>query len=221
MINLYNEVPLIYSNTSRDFQYLSWLINIVLNDVKHNIDSMYDLPNIKTDTRLVELLALTLGFKIKRNYDQKQLIALVSIIPSLLKYKGTITAIIMAANALIKSSGATGRFDYEISNNNVVLLFPKELVDISLFNDLLPYILPAGMTCRIIRDTQTETDSTTQIGTLESIKFDWVNDISWDEEHQTTAGLSGLFDSINSSVPNFAKQYYHTSSRKTYQYEVE
>ena len=76
MIKFANQVPSVYPSASRDFQYLGWLIDIVLNSVKHNVDDLYDLPNNQADIKLTELLALTLGFKVKRNYDQKQLSAL-------------------------------------------------------------------------------------------------------------------------------------------------
>lgn len=158
MINFYDQVPSVYVKASRDFQYLSWLINIVLNSVKHNVDDIYNLPNNNTDSQLTELLAMTLGFKVKRNYDQKQLAALVSIIPSILKCKGTLKAINLAGKALIKASGAAGVFECEIQDNCLIVWLPKNLVDVNLFTDLLPYILPAGLTCRIIRSTQIELD---------------------------------------------------------------
>ena len=153
MIKFYDQVPQIYSNASRDFQYLGWLISIVLNAVKHNADDLYDLPNSKVDPKLTELLALTLGFKVRRNYDKDQLNALVSVLPVLLKYKGTKYAIETAGETLLKASGAIGLFSCDITGNQVTATFPEELVDITLFNDLMPYILPAGMCCRTIRKT--------------------------------------------------------------------
>jgi hypothetical protein len=153
MINFYNEVPMVYPGASRDFQYLSWLINIVLNSVKHNVDGIYNMPDAKANAKLAELLAVTLGFKVRRNYDLKQLTALVSIIPSILKHKGTERAVEMAGNALIAASGTPGSFEYEFSNHHLEVIIPDKLVDITLFTDILPYILPAGMTCRITRKT--------------------------------------------------------------------
>jgi hypothetical protein len=162
MINIYDQVPSVYINTSRDFQYLSWLINIVLNSVKHNIDDMYDLPNTKSDPRLTELLATTLGFKVRRIYDNKQLAALVSIIPSILKYKGTLKAVTLAAQALINASGTSDNLDEtdraEMLNNVLEVTLPEELVDVSLFTDLLPYIAPAGVICRVLRERRVKLD---------------------------------------------------------------
>jgi hypothetical protein len=204
MIKFQNLVPSVYPNASRDFQYLCWLIDIVLNSVKHNVDDLYDLPNTKADPRLTELLAMTLGFKVKRNYDKKQLSALVSIIPKILKYKGTIRAIELAGNALINSSGATGSFRIEkfnigtpeetdLQNNCLVVVLPKERVDTTLFMDLLPYILPAGITCRIIRKTEDHLPTAaTELSFDDRPKAAWVSDLGWDSSTQTSTGLASL-----------------------------
>lgn len=193
MINLRNLVPTVYTDASRDFQYLNWLINIVLNSVKHNVDDMYQLPNTKADSKLTELLALTLGFKVKRNYNQEQLAALVAILPNILKYKGTIRAVSMAVDALIATAGAFGDPSYEVVDNKVIIVLPKELIDTTLLIDLLDYILPAGMTYRIIKDTQT-------IRRLDNIytaiddemHCEVVEDLAW--ENTLSTGLSSLFD---------------------------
>jgi hypothetical protein len=169
MINFYKQVPTIYSSASRDFQYLSWLINVVLNSVKHNIDDIYYLPSSKTDSNLAELLALTLGFKVRRNYDQTQLISLASIIPSILKNKGSLRAVQIAGNALVRSSGSTGIFDVTVEDGQLEVIFPKELVDITLFMDILPYILPAGMSCRVIRKTLKDININTIVDYTETV----------------------------------------------------
>jgi hypothetical protein len=204
MINFYDQVPTIYSNASRDFQYLSWLINIVLNDVKHNVDDMYNLPNSKVDTKLAEVLAMTLGFKIKRNYDQKQLLALVSIIPSLLKYKGTEKAIKMLGDALVATSGAVGSFSYKVIGCLLEACLPKELIDTTLFIDLLPYILPAGMTCRIVRKTHIERAlDNIELSYSDKPQAGWYPDLDWDRSSHTSTGLSGLFNP-EAGTPEFS-----------------
>lgn len=205
MINFYNQVPSIYTNASRDFQYLSWLINIVLNSVKHNVDGLYELPNTKTDTRLAELLAMTLGFKIRRRYNQEQLAALVSIIPSILKYKGTITAITLAGMALINASGAIGDFSCEKKDSTLIVTLPKELIDINLFMDLLPYILPAGMTCHIIRNTQNKEDFETKVYYDGKLQAAWYPELEWNKDNQAFSGLAGLYplDADAKNIPIF------------------
>jgi hypothetical protein len=201
MINFYNQVPTIYSAASRDFQYLSWLINIVLNSVKHNVDSLYDLPNSKVDPRLSELLAFTLGFKVKRNYDKDQLIALVSLIPRILKCKGTETAIKLVGHALIRSSGARGECNCKIENNQVIITLPKELIDITLFIDILPYILPAGCTCKINRTTEMRGHATDEVHFEDTILAALLADLDIDSRNEVF-GLAGIRD--GQEVPTFA-----------------
>lgn len=199
MIKFANQVPSVYPAASRDFQYLCWLIDIVLNNVKHNVDDIYNLPNSKTDSKLTELLAITLGFKVKRNYDQNQLRALVAALPRILKYKGTKTAIDMAGNALIAASGASGDFSSEISEDDageLVVTFPVNLVDISLFTDLLEYILPAGMTCHIVRKNQKYKPNTTELDLDTSTLFAKViPDVdNFTDDGEFVLGLANIFE---------------------------
>lgn len=205
MINFYNQVPSIYTNASRDFQYLSWLINIVLNDVKHNVDDIYNLPNTKADPKLTELLAMTLGFKVKRKYDQRQLITLVSIIPSILKYKGSKKAIDLVCKALVTASGAIGDTSCELKDNCLEVLLPKEYVDTSLFMDLIPYILPAGITCRIIKQTRiTPRIDDIKVQLDDALVAQWQKDVVYDSDTKTVSGLSGLFEGSKDKEPVFA-----------------
>lgn len=206
MIKFQEQVPSIYTSASRDFQYLNWLFNIVLNSVKHNVDDIYSLPNVGVNSKLSELFALTLGFKVKRNYDQKQLVALAAILPSILRYKGTIRAVEMAAEALITASGAVGAAEYKIIDSQLQVIIPKDItIDTTLFLDLLDYILPAGMTCRIIRENIAEiTLGRLDVKFTDKRSFKLLKDLSWtfyEEEHNkpiglasTYTGLSGLFD---------------------------
>lgn len=196
MISLYDLVPTVYSSASRDFQYLSWLFNIVLNYVKHNVDDLYSLPKYNADSVLTELLAFTLGFKIKRNYDKDQLLALVSILPDLFKHKGTAYAIRLAGTALIKSSGASGEClieqdDDAINNGIIKVVLPKDLIDVSLFTDILPYILPAGVSCLIVRKTVKTSGLETIIGYKNAIIAK-----AYKEYPDTTnlSNMSGLYD---------------------------
>lgn len=184
MIKLYDQVPQVYLNASRDFQYMSWLVNVVLNYSKHNVDSLKKLPSDTTDPRITELLALTLGFKIKRHYDQKQLAALVGILPRILKCKGTMKALYLAGNALLTAAGVPGEFSCEIVGASVEAVLPAELSDTTLFMDLLPYILPAGMTCKVVRKTKIKTGRITELYYDDTARAVW--------HHDKT--LSAMFD---------------------------
>lgn len=211
MINFYHQVPSIYNNASRDFQYLSWLINVVLNSVKHNVDDLYDLPNTKADPKLTELLAMTLGLRVKRNYNQQQLTALVSIIPYIMKYKGTKKAVDLACIALIKASGSDGTYTIKLDNHCLEVQLPENLIDTVLFTDLLPYILPAGITTRIV--TKTVLDSDDRIIELDyddAVVAAWKQDLEYDATKGRITGLSTLFEDSdfgtveNPIIPNFA-----------------
>lgn len=200
MINFYHQVPSVYNNASRDFQFLSWLINVVLNSVKHNVDDLYDLPNPKADPRLIELLAMTLGFKVKRNYNKEQLTTIVSILPSILRYKGTLTAVELAGKALIKASGAVGVFESNLVDNCLEVQLPENLVDTVLFTDLLPYILPAGISVKIITKTEVAVDGIkTKLGHLDVPRAAWVPDIDWRNNEAT--GTATLFE--DGKTPGF------------------
>lgn len=216
MIKFANQVPSIYPAASRDFQYLCWLMDIVLNSVKHNVDSLYDLPNTKTNDRLTELLAMTLGFKIKRNYDQKQLAALIVVLPRIIKYKGTERAADMAAKALIAASGATGDVDInkdKLAQGELEVSLPKNLIDISLFTDLLPYILPAGMTCRVIRTDRVPKTYTTEISYADRLLAELIPDLDWDRDTQSLLGLARLFN-VGDDLSEFAN-YKSTTDNST------
>ena len=205
MINFYNQVPTIYNNASRDFQYLSNLINIVLNSVKHNVDDLYNLPNTQADDRLTELLAMTLGFKIKRNYDKNQLAILVSILPSILKHKGSEKAVRIALDALVASSGAVGDTDLAIKNNCLEVRLPESFSDKTLFIDLLPYIMPAGLTVHIIVDTYITADGidSIEVGYSDKLHSNWFADVSWNTQDLKTEGLAGLYEASNANFANF------------------
>jgi len=192
MIKVQNQVPSIYPSASRDFQYLSWLFNIVLNSVKHNVDDMYDLPR-SNDQKLTELLALTLGFKIRRNYDQAQLAAIVNAIPVLLRYKGTEKALQIAGESLIKASGTTGQFKINILGNGVLeIIIPKDILDITLFIDLLPYIAPAGMTCKISRKNEVQGNYITEIEYEDQLEAKWFKDLTLEGMNKTAATESPM-----------------------------
>ena len=199
MIKFADQVPSVYPSASRDFQFICWLMDIVLNSVKHNVDDLYALPNSTADPKLTELLATTLGFKIKRNYDQTQLRALVVALPRILKYKGTKTAVDMAGEALLAASGAIGSFSSTVENGELCVTLPKTLVDLALLTDLLPYILPAGMTCRMKRTGEIDTTSTNSYDYSDKLFAEWHSDLTWDDSTQMISGLATLFDpSVNS-----------------------
>ena len=166
LIKFQDLTPEVYYKRSRDFQYIGRLFDLVLNNAKMNTDIISSLPlNPDMDPRLLDLLALTLGFKSKHEYNTKQLAALCSIFPFVLRNKGSKLAIETACNALLNAEGITKEASIEVSNQTVSIFLPSELSDLNLLKDLLNYILPAGMSCSLIQEaTLVPPKSTTAVG---------------------------------------------------------
>lgn len=165
MIRLQDYTPEIYYKQSRDFQVLGRLYDVVLNSVKTNSDSLYYLPiaDSTMQTRMLDLLAYTLGFTAKHQYSNTQLAAVCSIFSSLLKLKGSISAIQLLGDTLLSSEGITEKFSCTSDGPVLQLYVPTALSSTSLLNDLLDYLLPAGMTCNIIRVSTVSLSAVTEI----------------------------------------------------------
>ena len=155
MIKLQDLTPSIYYEQSRDFQFIGRLYDIVLNYVKTNADNLYTLPIGKNmDEKLLNLLAFTLGFQSKHHYNSKQLLAICSVLPLILKNKGSLNAILIAVNSILYAEGINQALDYEFKNNNLVLYLSQDLSDLTLLKDIMIYILPAGIGCDMIKEIQ-------------------------------------------------------------------
>ena len=155
MIKLQELTPSVYYEQSRDFQFIGRLYDIVLNYVKTNADNLYTLPIGKNmDEKLLNLLAFTLGFQSKHHYNSKQLLAICSVLPLILKHKGSLNAILIAVNSILYAEGINQALDYEFKNNNLILYLSPDLSDLTLLKDIMIYILPAGIGCDMIKEIQ-------------------------------------------------------------------
>lgn len=169
MIKLQNYTPEVYYRESRDFQFIGRLFDLVLNSVKTEADLLYNIPlNENSDEKLLELLALTLGFKPKHHYNTKQLKAVCSVFSDILKNKGNITSIKIACEALFSAMDISQQLDYDYTagsdKTELNLYISQDFGDITILNDLLSYTLPAGMSCNIIREFHINTESNTNVG---------------------------------------------------------
>lgn len=153
MIKLQELTPSVYYEQSRDFQFIGRLYDIVLNYIKTNADNLYTLPIGKNmDEKLLNLLAFTLGFQSKHHYNSKQLLAICSVLPLILKHKGSLNAILIAVNSILYAEGINQALDYEFKDNNLVLYLSPDLSDLTLLKDIMIYILPAGIGCDMIKE---------------------------------------------------------------------
>lgn len=165
MIKLQNLTPEVYYKQSRDFQFIGRLYDIVLNSVKTNTANLYNLPiGPNMNEQLLNLLALTLGFKPKKNYNSKQLLAICSVLPEILKHKGSMQAILIAVNALLAAEEITQPLDYSIQpKKSITLYVSQKLSDLTLLTDLFEYILPAGISYNLVKENQLVTALETTI----------------------------------------------------------
>ena len=156
MIKLQDLTPAVYYEQSRDFQFLGRLYDLVLNYIKTNAANLYNLPvGQNMNEQLLNLLALTLGLKTTKQYNSKQLLAICTALPTILKHKGSIQAVILATNALLTAEGVKQPLDYTIiPAKGITLYVAQDLSDLTLFTDLLEYLLPAGLSCTIIKEIQ-------------------------------------------------------------------
>ena len=171
MIKLQELTPSVYYEQSRDFQFIGRLYDIVLNYVKTNADNLYTLPIGKNmDEKLLNLLAFTLGFQSKHHYNSKQLLAICSVLPLILKHKGSLDAILITVNSILYAEGINQALDYEFKNNNLVLYLSQDLSDLTLLKDIMIYILPAGIGCDMIKEIQSVNKIETILTTKDEVK---------------------------------------------------
>ncbi len=192
MIKLQDLTPAVYYDQSRDFQFLGRLYDLVLNYVKTNAANLYNLPVGKNmDEQLLNLLALTLGFKPTKNYNSKQLRAICSVLPTILKHKGSIQALVLATNALLAAEGVRQPLDYTLHpKQGITLYVAQELDDLSLFTDLLDYLLPAGLSCNVVKESQSVHDVKTTLGVTDSIKIYY-------QDENIISSLAGTVETVD------------------------
>jgi hypothetical protein len=216
MIKLQDMTPDVYYKQSRDFQFIGRLYDLVLNSVKTNTDLINKVfLNKNLNSEIIDLLVMTLGFKSKHNYNIQQLQSLSSAFSLILKNKGTKKAIQTAIGLILNAEGIVDdleNFDDYITvrNNSVDIFISKKISDFNLFNDLLDYILPAGMTCNIIKGVQSKYQVKTQLITADKLTYS--KTYSWgQQENDSTTGIGNIFptvetikeiNSANSTDPN-------------------
>lgn len=167
MIRLQDYTPEIYYKESRDFQLLGHLYDLVLNYTKTNVDLLSSLPiSDNSDDQFLELMAMTFGLKPEHHYNSLQLRALCRVFPEVIKNKGSIKSIITICTALFHAEGLDQAFSYDFSDpdskTELNLYVPQNFNDIVLLNDMLSYVLPAGMSCNIIKELQIKKQAVTE-----------------------------------------------------------
>ena len=221
MIKLQNYTPEVYYQESRDFQFIGRLFDLVLNSLKTETDLIYQIPlSTNSNEKLLELLAMTLGFEPKHQYNAQQLKAVCSVFAEILKNKGSIKALKIACEALFNAADINQALDYDFTDSvdktELNLYVPSEFEDLSILNDLLTYVLPAGMSCNIIKELRIVTSTNTNIGLVDTVtwsvldqnRYAQIPRLTTEAESNLTTNTVKTSDAIkaliNSTTPGFS-----------------
>lgn len=153
MIDIIKQTPLEYSKESRDYQVLARLYTSLFNVSKMYIDNL-QIWNSDIDNKLATLRAKTLNFQTKHNWDLKDLEAITAGFKYLMRYKGTTEAVKIILSIIMKIEKIDNKINGSsvvLNNNCLNIKIEKDLMSAGIIEDLLRYILPAGITYRIIR----------------------------------------------------------------------
>lgn len=175
-------LPEVYYKESRDFAYVGRLLEILFNYMKTAADCVsINIDNEGIEGNLIDLLVDTLGFELKHEYVNKDLISIGSAFSSLLKLKGTTDAVEMAVRLLLNSQGIKNTSDFnfcvlDVEKAEMMINIPDTLSDIVLLEDLFDYILPVGITYSFTRfgnvNNKKETDVIANTSLTRISKYD-------------------------------------------------
>ena len=193
MIKIQDSVPSIYYNSSRDFQLIGHLFDLVLNAVKTDADLLFNLPlSIDSDDQLLELMAYTFGLQLdKTRYTSKQLRALCSVAPQMMRAKGSEKAVRLLCTALMHADGLEDLFTLETSADRSELTISLSTLASckEIILEILPYILPAGMVFNIVSTGLSETKTHSKIEMQDSVL---IEQVAWPEPQLEIADLPSL-----------------------------
>lgn len=175
MIKTKDLVPTVYTKMSRDFQLMGHIYDVVFNYLKTNINSMNQLPLMQeSDSRLLELLCCTLGFDTTHQYDEDQLAKLCSIFIQIMKNKGSLHSIDLTLAMLCNLAGSSDEAYVAQDDNSpweLYIFVPSKVTNFVLLRDVLNYVIPSGVTYRIISSEIIKQNIETIIKNIDSVKF--------------------------------------------------
>ena len=166
MIKYERLTPQVYYKESRDFQLFGRIYDVIFNYLKYNTLIIQDYSkNINTDSKLLELMCNTLGFKTKHNYNDLELSALCSIFLKCMKAKGSIKAIKLLLDMItcIENSSSEAQIIRDYEGQSLSILIPADITDWTLIRDVMDYIMPAGSSYLLQSQTLIESPVQTNI----------------------------------------------------------
>ena len=155
MIDIIKQTPSEYSAQSRDYQVLARLYTALYNYVKMYIDNL-SVWDTNIDNKLINLRARTLNFITDHSWDNEadSLEAITTCFKYLMRRKGTITALEYCINILMRIENISSEALDQIilfNNYNVTIRVPENILTLGVIEDLVKYLLPAGLTYNIIK----------------------------------------------------------------------
>lgn len=165
VFRLQEHLPDVYSRKSRDFQLLCNVFDCMNDGVKFDIDSIRDITDTELcNERLLNFLQTKLGFFTDKTMNTRTQRIVLKAFPYLIKNKGSRKGIEQAIQVFLKTQGITGAVSVlttnkstvtDISRNDITfdrisnvyiveLGIQSKLLDTTILNELLKYIIPAG-----------------------------------------------------------------------------
>ena len=192
MLKTRNFVPSVYFNTSRDFQLIGNLFDLVLNAIKTDADLVFNLPfSINSDDQLLDLLTYTFGLRIDcSKYTSKQLRAVCHAAPVMMKNKGSRLAVEALCRALLRVDGIEEDFSLEVDpeTHTLYIAISQYASCTNLIEEILPYIVPAGLDFNIgTKYSEKAPNITTPMGMVESVAYSIVDSRNSENKLPTTA----------------------------------
>ena len=159
MIRLQNSTPSEYCAQSRDFQLFCRLYDTVFNSLQFNISTITSILDTKRcrDT-ILPLLQTKLGFFTNKETDNASLRYFLEVFPLLVKDKGTAKAIQRAVITFLKINKVLSPVtiyytieeivltnNYTVPDHTILIGINCSFLDTTLLEEVLKYILPAGI----------------------------------------------------------------------------
>ena len=172
MIDVIKQTPIEYSKQSRDYQLIARLFTAVYNLPKMYADDM-NVWESNIDNKLTALRSRTLNFIPNHAWDLDDLDAVISYFKYIMRRKGTIQALEFCLTILMRMRKLDGIISeelgtLEVKDNVIIVKIPQPLASVGVVDDLFSYLLPAGMTYRIIEYRESDLGGANKTGLVVS-----------------------------------------------------
>lgn len=173
MIDFIKYTPKCYSRQSRDYQVIARLYTALFNISKMYTDASASIWESNIDTSLSMLRSYTVGFFPRYEWELDDIHAVVSCFKYLMRRKGTRKVLEYCISILMRIEQIPGTVDEStvvVEDNCITLYLEEQLATLGVIDDLIRYVLPFGLTYRIIfRKTASGSKVQTEISTASQV----------------------------------------------------